>query len=198
MADLWIYFKNLFNKAEASSPSQPLVHEMIERSPEEKKDYDQWKDQLVRRRLQDWLMDQYAIFLQDPEGIDEAVDFLDTPSSKGFVIHFYKTNYSQRDVTYFFDYLKERVLAQNYRTQISDRRTYNRPKWVETVERHYLKPRTGFHQEDGQFRQFYGNVMVELQFRNEQVFNLKFRATIYKDAQFKEAWTFQDLMQAIR
>lgn len=196
MANLWNYIKELFTEAEQSSPSQPVVHEMIERTTEEKEDYAQWKEGLVRRRLMDWLRDQYAIFQVLPDDIDEALDFLDTPSSKGFVIHFYKTNYSKREVVHFFDFLKEKVLTLNYRTQISDSRTYNKPDWVETTERHYLKPRPNF-QVGKKLKQGFGNVMIEVEARDEKVRNLRFRATVYKDHQFEEADDFKDLMREL-
>ncbi|MBK7871283.1 MAG: hypothetical protein IPJ74_11700 [Saprospiraceae bacterium] len=196
MADIWNYLKNLFNKSEESSPSQPYLHEMIERSEEEKSDYAHWKETLVRRRLTDWLNDQYAIFRVLPNDIDEAMDFLDTPSSKGFVIHFYKTNYSRRDVTHLLDYLREQVLGLDYRTQISDSRTFNRPNWVETIERHYLKPKPDF-QHEGKFNQKYGNITIEMSLRNEQPHQLKFQATSYKDHLFKDAHDFEELMQEV-
>jgi len=200
MDNIWNYFKNLFNKAEESSPSQPLIHEMIQRSETERADYQRWKNTLVCRRLLDWLNDQYAIYRVAPEDIGEALDFLDTPSSKGFVIHFHKTRYSKRDATHFFDFLKEQVLALEYRPQISDLRTYNRNNWVETVERHYLKPGPTLRkqqQADGRFLQKYGNITIELELRNEQVFNLRFRATSYKDSLFNEPQEFKELMQQI-
>lgn len=196
MPEFWNYIKNLFKTAEESSPSNPVVHELIKRSEEEKADYDHWKNTLVRRRLTDWLIDQYAIYQVLPEDIDEALDFLDTPSSKGFVIHFNKTRYSVRDVTHFFDYLKERVRVLNYRTQISDTRTYHRADWVETVQRHYLKPRPNF-QEGEKMDQAYGNVMIELELRNDRVQNLRFRATSYQDRLFNDALEFKELMQEV-
>lgn len=196
MADIWNYLKGLFSQSEESSPAQPYIHEMIERSEAEREDYARWKETLVCRRLIDWLSDQYAIFKVLPDDVDEAMDFLHTPSSKGFVIHFHKTRYSRRDVTFLLDYLKERVLALDYKTQISDTRTYNRDNWVETIERHYLKPKPDFMRE-GKFNQKYGNVTIDMSLRNDQPFRLKLQATIYKDHMFKEADAFQDLMQAI-
>lgn len=196
MADIWDYFKGLFTKAENSAPNQPLIHELIKRSEEEKEDYEFWKNTLVCQRLLNWLHEQYIIYRLEPGNIDEAVDFLDTPSSKGVVVHFSKTQYSIRDVTHFFDYLKEQVLSLNYRTQISDLRSYQRNQWVETVQRHYLKPRPG-QNADGQFIQQFGNIMIELTLRNDQVFNLKFRATTYKDHKFAEAEEFPKLMQQV-
>ncbi len=194
--EFWDYIKGLFKSAEESSPSQPAEHALIERTEEEKEDFHFWKTTLVRRRLQDWLNDQYAIYRVDPERIDEALDFLDTPSSKGFVVHFHKTQYSLRDVTHFFDLLREKVLELDYRPQISDIRTYARASWVETIQRHYLKPRP-FVKNEGKFRQLYGNVMIELEFRNEAIHNLRFRATSYNDHQFQEAKDFKLLMQQI-
>lgn len=196
MPNLWNYFKNLFNEVEQSSPSHPLIHEMIERSDEEKQRYERWKNTLARRRLQDWLKNQYAIYKVLPEDIDEAIDFLDTPSSKGFVIHFFKTQYAKQEVQFLFDLLKEQVLKETYRTQISDRRTYNRPNWVETVERHYLKPRPQ-PKTEGKLHQQYGNVTIELLLRNDQVYNLKFRANSYRDHLFHDAIEFEELLQKL-
>ncbi|MDX1666452.1 MAG: hypothetical protein R3350_04460 [Saprospiraceae bacterium] len=196
MADFWNNIKRLFQSAEQSSPSQPLVHELIQRSAEEKEDYQFWKETLVCQRLQDWLANQYALFRHVPDDIDESLDFLDTPSSKGFVIHFYKTRYSRRDVTHLFDFLKEKVLALGYRTQISDMRSYNRPDWVESVHRHYLKPPPDFGQ-DSKYDQQFGNITIELTERDGGVHNLKFRATTYRDHQFREALQFEQLMQEL-
>ncbi len=193
MPGFWNYLKNLFKEAEHSSPSQPAMHELIIRSEEEQEDYEQWKESLLSRRLVNWLSDQYAVYCTAPDHIDEAVDFLDTPSSKGFVIHFHKTNYTRREVTHLFDYFKEQVLEHNYRTQISDARIYNRGNWVETTERHYLKPRIK-NMDGGKMNQAYGNVMIELELHNDQVHNLRFRATSYQDRQFHEAEEFRELM----
>lgn len=196
MPEFWEYIKGIFKSSEDSSPSNPVEHQLIERTEEEQQDYGFWKTTLVRRRLQDWLNDQYAVYSVAPENIDDALDFLNTPSSKGFVVHFHKTQYSQRDVTHFFDFLKEKVLELDYRPQISDTRTYSRASWVETIQRHYLKPRP-FVKNEGKFRQLYGNVMIEMELRNEQVHNLRFRATSYNDRLYQEAKEFRLLMMQL-
>lgn len=196
MANLWDQFKRLFQQAETSSPSQPAVHELIQRTEAEQTDYERWKSSLIKRRLIDWLADQYAIFRVLPDDIDAAIDFLNTPSSKGFVVHFHETNYNRQEITHLFDYLKEMVLQLNYRTQVSDTRTYSRANWVETTERHYLKPRSSF-VEGQKLNQRYGNIMIELEIRDDLVRNLRFRATTYKDRQFEEADPFEDLMNGL-
>lgn len=196
MSDIWAYFKGLFQKAETSSPSQPLIHEMITRSEDEKVDYEFWKSTLVCKRLLNWLNEQYVLYQTNAERSDQAIDFLNTPSSKGFVVYFDQTRYSDRDIVHFFDFLKEKVLRLNYRTQISDVRSYERPKWVESVQRHYLKPRPG-QNDKGQFRQQFGNIMIELTSQNDQFHHLKFRANTYKDYKFEEAQEFEQLLKEV-
>ena len=201
MASFWQKISSLFDAAENSSPTEPAVHEVIRRDDTELQAYEQWKRTLSRRRLLDWLTDQYALH-QTTGNTDRAVDFLDTPSSKGFVIHFSQTQYGTAEISHFFHYLKERILDLNYRTQISDRRVYSRPDWVETQERHYLKPRTRQQRLTGpggrgSLDQQFGNISVELELRDDLPFNLRLRATTYQDALYNTPETFRALMVAI-
>ncbi len=201
MATFWQKISSLFEAAENSSGSDPAVHEMIERDDAELEAYARWKKTLARRRLLDWLTDQYALY-RTTGGGDREVDFLDTPSSKGFVIHFSETQYSKAEITHFFHYLKERILELNYRTQISDRRVFSRPNWVETQERHYLKPRTRKQRmagpvERGALDQKFGNISVELELRDDRAWNLRLRATTYQDALYNEPESFRALMVAL-
>lgn len=195
MPNFWDQIKAAFKSAEQSSPNEPVVHELIERSEKELLDYDRWKRTLARRRLLDWLVDQYAAF-QAKGRLDESIAFLDTPSSKGFVIYFHQTQYSKTEVVHFFDYLKERVLELNYRPQISDRRIFNRNFWVEMQERHYLKPRNTY-EEGIEIDQRFGNIMVELEFRDDKVHNLRLSATRYSDSLYNEGESFRSLMMAL-
>ena len=198
MADLWTRFKTYFQEAETSSPSKPLVHELIARTDEEIDDYRQWRDMHIRQQLTGWLDTQFTQYRQTGRQSDRSIDFLDTPSSKGFVIHFGDLRYSLRDTRHFADYLKERVRTLNYRTQISDLRTYQNGPWVETIERHYLKPRPGQPQDpEKQFVQRYGNVMIENVLRDEKPYRLKFRATVYQDRLFEEAKSFDKLVSVL-
>lgn len=195
MSNFWDQIKAAFKSAEESNPNEPVIHELIERSERELLDYDRWKRTLARRRLLDWLVDQYAVF-QMKGRLDKSIAFLDTPSSKGFVVHFHQTQYSKQEVVHFFDYLKERVLELNYRPQISDRRIFNRRDWVEMQERHYVKPRNTY--EKGiEIDQRFGNIMIELEYRNDQVYNLRLRATRYSDSLYNEGESFRSLMVAL-
>jgi hypothetical protein len=195
LMSFWDQITDIFRSAEESSPAAPTIHELIDRDEATLADYDHWKRTLGRRRLLNWLTDQYAVN-QGGGRTDEAVGFLDTNSSKGFVIYFHKTNYQKAEIQHFFDYLKERMMQLGYRSQISDRRIFPRRDWVETQERHYVKPRNKY-REGSKLNQRFGNVMIEFELRNDVPHNLRLRATIYVDAQYEKPASFSALMMAL-
>lgn len=196
MNNIWNQIKGLFKQVEESSATKPAIHEVINRSIAEKEDFEHWKKTIVRRRLSDWLNNQYAIYKTLPLETDEGIDFLNTPSMKGFVIHFHQTQYSKRDALHFLDFLKERVANLNYRTQLSDVRTYSKPKWVESIQKHYLKPRTNF-EEGVKIDQQYGNVSIDLVLRDDRPHHLRFSATSYSDHLYNDAKDFEELVMAV-
>ena len=198
MPDFWQYFKQLFSASEESTSSNPFIHELIERSPEELANYDQWKKTLSRHRLLNWLNEQHVQSMVNPADLDQAMDFLNTPSSKGFVIHFQKTRYPRQEITHFFDYLKERIMEMGYKSYVSDTRSYHKNGKVETVQHHYLKP--SIYKQIGtgeKINQRYGNISIELMEQNDQIIDLKFRANSYRDHKFQDADSFNELMQAL-
>lgn len=198
MSNFWDQIKNLFRSVEESSSQRPAIHEMLERSETELADYQQWHETLSKRRLLDWVRESHLNFMVEGESRDQAIDFLNTPSAKGFVLHIYKTRYRKREISHFFDYLKERVLALGYRISLSDTQTYNKKDWVEQVDRHYLKPPTDLRNPGrGKFDQGFGNISIELVYRNDQLQLLKFKATTYSDHMYQEAKEFSDLMKQL-
>jgi hypothetical protein len=194
MSNFWQRIFKLEQAVDNSSPAQPVIHELLQRSEEEAADYLTWKSSFILRQLLEWLNQQYAVYNKHPQQVDKSIGFLNTPSSKGFLIYFHQTNYTRREATHLFDYFKERVKVLNYRTQLSDTRTFNRRDWVETIEKHYLKPRLQFVEGEKQDQQF-GNIMIELELRNDQVHNLRLRATSYRDHNYQEAKDFAGLMK---
>ena len=173
---------------------------MIERTVDEQASYERWKNSIISKRLLNWLNEQYVQYLVNPDHLDEAIDFLNTPSSKGFVIHFRQTQYPKAEVTHLFDFLKEKVLELNYRSYVSDSRTYGKNSWVENLQRHYLKPPTNLRKPpaaDEKFNQRFGNITIELLSRDDEIYHLKFSATGYRDHLFSEVEDFKGLMQGI-
>lgn len=167
---------------------------MIERNEEELAAYEHWKTTAGPRRLFDWLLNQYDRH-RDELPTDETIDFLNTPSSKGFVVYFHQMNYTREEITHFFHYLKERVQTLDYRINISDRRVFPSRSWVETQERHYLKPQVNY--KDAKMDQAFGNIMIEFELRNDVPHNLRLRATIYNDSLYEAKGSFGGLVMAL-
>ncbi len=196
MTNVWDFFKNFFREAEQSSASRPILREALERSPETKEAFEDWKDTLVCRRIISSLAEGYAMYQSTPESVDRALTFLNTPSSKGFAIHFSHTDYSRQDASHLLDLLQGKVRWFNYRLQHSDTRTWSEKDWVQTVERYYLKPRQSW-AEGQKIDQLFGNITIELTLRNDQPYLLTFRATSYSDRLYADAADFHELMQAL-
>ncbi len=200
MDNIWEYFKQLFRESEESSPSKPFIREAISRSEDEQDAFSLWKRTHAAQKMLDFINAQYANHLIEPEKMDNSFDVLNSPSTNGFIIHFSDLRHNQKDIQHLFDYLKEITLKIGYKHYMSDTRTYNRKLWIEKVERHYLKPPIRFDEnEESKKRliQRYGNILIELLFRNDQLANLKFRATNYNDHNFTEANNFSDLIKEI-
>ncbi len=196
MTDLFDYFKNWFRKAETSTPSNPALHEVITRDEEYLGAFEEWKTSLACQRLKDWLWNQYAMWVSLPDEVEKSIDFLDTPSSKGFAIHFSHQQVPTLECRFLLDFLREKVLALPYRQTLADRRIYMVNKDVETLERYYLKPRqirTG----ENLINQRFGNITIELVLRNDKPHQLRFRATAYNDRLFAEADAFKELFQGL-
>lgn len=198
MSSLWQQIKKLFQVAEQSSPSQPVLKSAIKRSEDQQSDYESWKNGLSRRRLVDWLHAEYVNYLISQEEVDPSIDFINVRATRGFAIHFYKLNYPLRDINHLFDFLKEQLRNFGYRPYTSDSRTYNRPGWVEQLDRHYLKPPIIFRENGERIDQKFGNITIELLFRNDKAYQLKLSATSYHDRNYKEADGFDDLMGVLK
>ena len=193
---LWNQIKSWFNKAEVSSPVNPYMHEVIERTETEVSAFEKWENSLIKRQLLHWLHDQYAVFLTDVNKLDQQIDFLQTPSSNGFVIHFNETNYQAIEIICLFDHLRNKTLTKNYKNYLSDRRTYTRGDSVESKERHYLKPpRPDF--SSPKINQLFGNVTIELLFKNDHIIHLKYSATHYTDHKYLPPDPFEHLMRTL-
>jgi hypothetical protein len=196
MTNVFDYFKNFFREAEQRSASHPIFNELLVRSTDEKLAYESWKGSLPCRRLFNLLAEQYAIHQSNPTGVDAALTFLQTDSSNGFALHFDRLDFAKQDAPQLLDFLKEKTLALNYRPQLSNTRTWPEKDWVQTVQRHYLKPRQTW-VEGQKIDQRYGNVTIELVLRNDRPHLLTFRATSYSDRLYGKADDFHQLMQAL-
>lgn len=193
----WDRIKQVLGGAEPKPKrvAEPYLHELIKRSPKDEQDYEHWKHAEGYEEPLHWIYRQYTSHRFKPDENSLTIDFLDTPSAKGFVLHWKTAPWPHREAMFVFDYLKERVKALGYRTYVSDMRLYNRPEWIETVERHYLKPPPSFMADT--FEQSYGNITIELTYRDAEAVQLRFSTLIFKDRNYKKAGDFGELLRRL-
>lgn len=186
------FIKQLFQKQEEKNV--PFVQEIIERSDKEIEAYQYWK-------LDD-KKDHFVSFLYGQFHSKSSSDLLilNSPNkSQGFILNYESVaataNFSE--FQYLFDYLKEQILKLNYVSYVSDVKNFVRKTHVETIERHYLKPRFSFNEQTGLADQQYGNVLIEHLLHNDKPIRIKFVCNVYNDRKWSKANSFEDLLQKI-
>lgn len=196
MAGFWGQIKKLMLQSERSSPLNPAIHEIIILTKEESKDFDRWKNTIVLKKFVDWLNHEYGEYLIE-RPFSKTITFLNSPPSFGFMVHFSEMGYSKRDAVFIAQFFKEKIQLLPYKVQLSDRRIYSKNEsTVETTERHYLKPKKTIIPGE-KIDQYYGNITIELQIRNDQPHQLSLRATSYPDRIYKSSLPFEQLMEKI-
>jgi hypothetical protein len=189
------FIDNLMNKLfpQKGKINEVLVHEVIKRSDKEKADFEEWK---AGGEGKQWLEEFSRAYNFTKLDIQSEWSILihQSPYSNGFALD-YKPIFSKAHFQHFFDLLKERVLALNYRPSGSDRRIIQKENYIETREMHYLKPHPG--ESTVKANQRYGNIMIEHVSFNEKPQYIKLMANIYQDRLFTEAKNFDDFIRAI-
>lgn len=196
MSSIWNQIKQLFSEVEQSSPNEPVDHELISRSESELVFQEQFSSSIINRQIKKWVADQYGSHLNGTQSRNDHLQFIDKESLKGFVIYFNSTEFKVNEIIAFFDSLKKIVLSQGYYAYVSDRRSYVKSGKKEVTERHYLKP-SQRQEKNNLISQQFGNITIELIFKNNSIQYLKFSAVSYKDHLYKDASPFTELINII-
>ncbi|WP_338812572.1 hypothetical protein V9L05_14425 [Bernardetia sp. Wsw4-3y2] len=195
-------FKKLFPKR---NKTIPLIKENLKRSEKDELAFQIWSSSADAKY---WLARIYESYHLKREGLvskDIEVHLFASAASNGVAIT-YTNAMSSKQFRFLFDKLKESVLQlpYPYKLYTSDRAHYERTNYIETIEKHYLKPVYGTSNEvknelktDGQLPQFYGNVLIEyIQIDGEPSF-IRLLANIYSDRLFLDALPFEELVEKV-
>lgn len=195
-------FKKLFPKR---NKTIPLIKENLKRSEKEGLEFQIWSSSGDAKY---WFARIYESYYRKRQGMpsqDIEVHLFGSAASNGIAIT-YTNAMSSKQFRFLFDKFKESVLElpYPYKLYTSDRAHYERNNYVETIEKHYLKPVYGTNNEvqselktDGQLPQFYGNILIEyIQIDGEPSF-IRLLANIYSDRLFLNALPFEELIEKI-
>lgn len=171
-----------------------LKQELIRRSDRFQEAYREWKmDPNCSGMLEDF-HHQYKV--KKYHSIQTSlVSLYHTEKASG--VHFgYDDKYGPLEFEFLFDLIKERTLPLKYLPYVSDRIIYERPKFLETVQKHYLKP--NYTQNTGsKAHQLYGNILVEHILIDDKPSALKILATTYSDSKYYDPLPFEQYLEEI-
>ena len=175
MANIFTHFQaSLMSKPELAETSKPQTRRPLERTEKETKEYDKWKNTPTLAKMLFYLNEECQKHATNPSKTHDGIDFYNAPSARGFRMHPALTRFSDANVKHLFDFLKERLVALDYRAVSSDTSIFNRGDyWVETIHRHVLKT----HSADCETSHF-GQIKIEMLLKDDRLCTLRFEATV--------------------
>lgn len=192
------YFEKLVNKlfSEKNPPGTAIVHEVLKRTKKETQQYESWKNTDAQNELLQAVAQAYYYKKTNIRASPE-VHLFSTVYANGFAIT-YPPTVSVQVFKNLFDYLKDKVVAMNYRLVTADRRIIDRENYVETIEKYYLKP--PWEAQEASFQEIdqqYGNIVIEYILIDGKPSYIKLLVSIYSDSLYKEALSYNEFMKKL-
>ena len=187
--------KKLFgdNTANASGYQQPIIQESFERKAAEIEAYEQWLSKQKHLPILQSVEEAYQLKKVNKAG-EINLHIHNSPYGNGFFFTYHHT-FTSRDFQFIFDYFRDAVKEMGYRLYVSDRRILNKEDYIETIEKHYLKPAIDADSDISQgINQLYGNILLEHVLINDSPSYIKVMANIYSDALYQNALDFEDFV----
>lgn len=182
-------YEKLFPKKEQKS--RVLVHELIKRSDHYLKKYQKWTSSPSHSDSLKTIATAYYLkakgVAQEPE-----VHILNSRYSNGFAVSFQEGEMDHQEFQYLFDWLADTVEQIGYKRSNSDVTIMDKGNYIETREKHYLKPVLG---SEIPTDQRYGNILIEHILIDGKPSFLKLVANIYSDRSYSEADSFESLAE---
>lgn len=195
MSGFWNNIKHLFTQVE--DEKTPAIHETLERTEAEQEAYHHWKHSRESGRLMNFLKRRIEGFEPVEEDLSLDIQFVESPKTNGFVLHFDDNKLAEKDFQFLFDLLRDRIIIHDYRLYMSDSRQQMRNGQVHHTERHYLKPRLYNLSANDQVNQQFGNITLEYLRINGQPQHVKLIVNIYSDYKYTEARPYSDLLRML-
>ncbi len=168
-----------------------LTFESLKRSDAYRHGYLDWVQSDEPINFLRKVADSYYLKLKNRIG-EPDVHIFNSSQSNGFAISF-NSRLDRQHFQFFFDWLAERVEVLGYKRSNGDLTITDKGDFIESVEKHYLKPRQT---ESGKlFDQGYGNILIEYILVNDQPSYLKFVANTYSDRSYNDPVSFDILAE---
>ncbi|SHJ49328.1 hypothetical protein SAMN02745146_3240 [Hymenobacter daecheongensis DSM 21074] len=170
---------------------QPLA-----RTPAQVRAHDQWVAQQV---YLNWMGPYFKAYHFRKTGVcgqGLRVQLLEECGRQG-ALFFFDPSIGPGNFRHLFDFIRDRVLALGYNLSTSDQRTLRHERYIETIDKHFLKPQPKDCTQSGRCNQQFGTVTVDMVSVNGQPGFIRFSANPYHDAIFTPAHSFDALMERV-
>ena len=201
MGKLWNLLRGRVKAAEKQRATVPFLHESVDLKQYPVADFLSWHSGPVHTEMIQLLKEGYRDFLIRSTNDQTPADFLQSPSSNGWVLQCQQLSYTAQDYKHLMYLIQERLKGKRYIMNVADVRSRQKANWIEQVYRHYLKPSARLQMSDNaagqKAKQLYGNITIELIARDDKPYVLKLLAHNYADQHYAEADHFSELMELI-
>lgn len=192
MAFLDDLIKKLFPERQKSRPVE--VQEELRRSESYLQAYSEWKSSGEAEELLRKVKTSYQMKSGGIEGL-YPVHLFNSAAANGFALSYHPT-ISRQEFRFLLDYLRDRVLDLGYRLANTDHQIRDKETYIQTTEKHYLKPPISRAQAK-KAEQHYGNILLEYVLIDNQPSYLKLMVTIYTDHLYTEAQPYDELIEQL-
>ncbi|TAD99928.1 MAG: hypothetical protein EAZ97_07470 [Bacteroidetes bacterium] len=189
------FFDQIFEQLFPSGKPNLPIEEKINRSELDKNAYFRWLNEGRYRFFLDKIKKAYWLKKENLTS-DIEIHLLKINGSNGFAIT-YSDWFGQKDFQFLFDFFKEKMQNLSYQHYTSNRLIYDKEKYVETVEKHYLKPPINLPENNKPSDQKYGNVLIEHISINKKPSYIKLMANYYEDQHHQKPLPFDDLVKEL-
>lgn len=184
-------FNKLFPKEQ---PNHKIaVQEELQRSSSYQEAYTNWKSSSEATLLLERIKKSYNMKKTGMEGL-YPVHLFNSAAANGFALSYHPT-ISRREFHFLLDYWRDKMLSLDYRLANTDTQTKDKGEYVQTTEKHYLKPPITRNKPKAE--QHYGNILLEYVLVDDQPSYLKLMITTYKDHLFTEAKPHEELLEKL-
>lgn len=186
-------FDEIWEQLFPDQPNRPpvAVKETLVRSASYMQQFVEWKSSEQPMALIREVEKAYYYKKNQMNGFYQ-VHLLQSAAANGFALS-YHPQIGETNFRFLFDYWRDRMLHLGYRLRNTDRHTREMPAYIQTTEKHYLKPPSRL--KDLPINQLYGNVLLEHVQINRQPSYLKVQVNIYADHLYTEALSFDELAE---
>ncbi len=190
------FFDKIYNKLFPSASGEnkeAFITEDITRTEQYQRDYFRWVNEGIYKVHLEKI---YNAYINKKANVADEyhVHILETPYANGFAFS-YHPSLTVRDFNFLFDLFRDQVLNTGYHLKNSGRKIYDRPDYVETKERFYLKPKLKGKNKEQLLDQKYGNIEIENVSIDSKPSYIKLVANVYNDRLYTKALDFNVLLK---